>query len=193
MASDNRNCSTLPPPPEIITYRLGDKLIYVKPVTDYGQAIDLAIQEFPILRAYTENGDGRDRIAFYTVTEGRGTKHSVCISKSAWEPCVSRMLRGDVVNIVVTPSSSSSSSTSSSSPSSSSVSFKANETDFPPPSYLEVPLPDQSGRSPTSHRRSRSTGTVVGPSSSSSSAGRPRSPSGSTKSTESRRRSWFRK
>lgn len=29
------NRTSLPPPPEIITYRLGDKLIFVKPAMEY--------------------------------------------------------------------------------------------------------------------------------------------------------------
>ncbi|KIK60950.1 hypothetical protein GYMLUDRAFT_43496 [Collybiopsis luxurians FD-317 M1] len=174
MASYPRSSPGLPPPPEIITYRLGDKLVYVTPPLDYEEAIDLAIQEFPSLKAYTEKGESRDRIAFYTVTTmSQGTRHSVCISKSAWKPCVSRMLRGDVVNIVVLPPSNTNSSTT------------TNEAELPPPQYLEVP--DLSGQ-PASHRKSRS----IPPSSHSGASGRHKSPSGSTRSSgSSKRRSWF--
>ncbi|ESK93629.1 hypothetical protein Moror_1527 [Moniliophthora roreri MCA 2997] len=103
------------PPTEIITYRLNDeKLVYVTPLSDYTEAIQLAVKEFPEDLA----GIPIHRIRLkVSATMGREKKY-VRISESAWPSTVKRMVRGEVVDVEVAP-----------------------EKGYlpPPPSYLEVP------------------------------------------------------
>ncbi|KAK7444259.1 hypothetical protein VKT23_015269 [Stygiomarasmius scandens] len=85
--------------PEIITYRLDDSLVYVKPSLNYNEAITLAIKEYP-----SELGPiSRSRITFTIQATMNGTRRTVRISESAWERTVSRMVRGEVVAIEILP------------------------------------------------------------------------------------------
>ncbi|KAE9403310.1 hypothetical protein BT96DRAFT_878715 [Gymnopus androsaceus JB14] len=175
MASFNR--TSLPPPPEIITYRLGDKLIFVKPALEYEVAIDMAIQEFPELKPISESH--KERITFYTTTTVNGKRQNVCISKSAWKPCVTRMLRGEMITILVVDPDS------------------ANSIDLqpPPPQYLEIPKDASSELGKSRHRKSRSTDSPRFSTGSVSAESSPRRPSparsAGSLSASTRRRSWF--
>ncbi|KAF5345285.1 hypothetical protein D9758_008418 [Tetrapyrgos nigripes] len=85
--------------PDIITYRLDDSLVYVKPPTDYNEAIDLAIKEYP-----DELLDlARHRISFTIQATMNGTRRTVRISESAWEETVYKMVRGEVISIEILP------------------------------------------------------------------------------------------
>ncbi|KAK7473050.1 hypothetical protein VKT23_001154 [Stygiomarasmius scandens] len=87
------------PVPEIITYRLDDSLVYVKPLLDYNEAISLAIKEYP-----NELGPiPRHRITFTIQATMNGNRKTVRVSESAWERTVSRMVRGEVVAIKILP------------------------------------------------------------------------------------------
>ncbi|KAK7444260.1 hypothetical protein VKT23_015270 [Stygiomarasmius scandens] len=87
------------PVPEIITYRLDDSLVYVKPLLDYNEAISLAIKEYP-----NELGPiPRHRITFTIQATMNGNRKTVRVSESAWERTVSRMVRGEVVAIEILP------------------------------------------------------------------------------------------
>lgn len=92
------------------------------------QAIDVAQKEFP-----EDLGNvPRHRIIFTIQATMNGTKRAVRISESAWTSTVSRMLRGEVIDIEVVDD---------------------RKTD-PPPRYLEVP---DSKEIPEYSRRTRST------------------------------------
>ncbi|KAJ3998741.1 hypothetical protein F5050DRAFT_1173854 [Lentinula boryana] len=173
MATYNR--ISLPPPPEVIIYRYNDKLVYVKPAMEYEEAVDLALQEFPILKTLTAEKGSREHIAFYMMNSMHGRRENICISRSAWKPCVSRMLRGEIITIVVVNLDKE-------------VATSSLQVE-PPPQYLE--LPESSTVRQT--RKSRST-----PPHSNGRPARSRqhSPAGSTESSGSsstRRRSWFRR
>ncbi|KAJ4471610.1 hypothetical protein J3R30DRAFT_1099182 [Lentinula aciculospora] len=173
MATFNR--SSLPHPPEVIIYQYGDRLVYVKPAMEYEEAIDLALQEFPILKSFEAIKESRAHIAFYTMNTMHGRRENICISKSAWRPCVSRMLRGEIVNIVVVDPNKEAAASS--------------PQVEPPPQYLEVPEVSAARQT----RKSRSTPPH---SNRGVSCSRPHSPAGSAKSSDSsstRRRSWFRR
>ncbi|KAF9456942.1 hypothetical protein BDZ94DRAFT_293818 [Collybia nuda] len=88
-----------PIPADIITYRLGDKLVYVRPADDYEQALDFAQKEF-----HEELSTiSRERISFNVYATMNGERRSVRISESAWAPAVARLLRGEVIDISIRP------------------------------------------------------------------------------------------
>ncbi|KAL0564917.1 hypothetical protein V5O48_017118 [Marasmius crinis-equi] len=89
--------STTPPP--IITYRIGEKLVYVKPAHTFADAVELAMAEFP------DELDGipSRRITFTASATLNGEKRAVRISESAWPGATERMLRGEVLDVVVLP------------------------------------------------------------------------------------------
>ncbi|KAJ3761401.1 hypothetical protein EV360DRAFT_80256 [Lentinula raphanica] len=169
------NRTALPPPPEVIIYRYNDKLVYVKPALDYEEAINLALQEFPILRTLTTKEGSREQLAFYMINSTQGRREHICISRSAWKPCVSRMSRGEIVTIVVV-----------------NMDEEAAQSPSqiePPPRYLETPDSSMTRQARKSWSAPQST--IRGRSRS-----RQHSPSGSAKSldpssTRPKRRSWF--
>ncbi|KAK7045645.1 hypothetical protein VNI00_007478 [Paramarasmius palmivorus] len=102
-------------PAEVITYRLNhEKLVYVKPLSDYNEAVQLALKEFPEDLA----GVPAHRIRLNVSATMGGEKKHVRISESAWPSTVKRMIRGEVVDVEIAPD--------------------GKETP-PPPMYLEVP------------------------------------------------------
>ncbi|KAG7449631.1 uncharacterized protein BT62DRAFT_597588 [Guyanagaster necrorhizus] len=105
-----RTCS--PAPADIITYRFRTNLVYVKPELDYEVALDVAQKEFAQLVEVD-----RHRIVFTTQATVAGIRTSVRISASAWASTVSRMLRGEVIDVEIA---------------------EAKKEDEPP-QYLEVP------------------------------------------------------
>ncbi|KAF9268689.1 hypothetical protein L218DRAFT_954133 [Marasmius fiardii PR-910] len=119
--------------PEVITYRIGEKLVYVKPAQTYIAAIQLAFQEFP------EELDGisPQRITFTISATLNGEKRSVRISESAWSFSVTRMARGEILNVVVAPES------------------DRKVDSVPPPQYLEAPEPIDGSSKETSAFSSR--------------------------------------
>ncbi|KAF8222654.1 hypothetical protein L208DRAFT_1321397 [Tricholoma matsutake] len=123
--------STPTVPPEVITYRLGDKLVYVKPAAHYEASLDFAQKEF----AEELSEVSRNRISFNISAPVNGERRSVRISESAWPAAVARLLRGEVINIQVRP-----------------LPLKDQ-----PPQYLEVPDRDSrlSRSSPPSRTHSR--------------------------------------
>ncbi|TFK44860.1 hypothetical protein BDQ12DRAFT_673703 [Crucibulum laeve] len=121
-------------PADIITYRYNHKLVYVRPADNYEQALDFAQKEFP---DELENIP-RDRITFVIVANMSGERKPVRISESAWPAAVARLLRAEVIDIVVRPDPND---------------IKEKEA---PPMYLEVPQLDGSGKEKDSLRHSRS-------------------------------------
>jgi len=122
-------------PADIITYRFGDKLVYVRPADNYEQALDFAQKEFSDELSQVS----RDRISFTIVATMNGERRAVRISESAWVAAVARLLRGEVIDIQVRPQPQS-----------------ADSKDLPP-QYLEVPqLSRMSYSTPPSRNGSRS-------------------------------------
>ncbi|KAF8070781.1 hypothetical protein FPV67DRAFT_1414279 [Lyophyllum atratum] len=109
-----------PVPTDIITYRLQSKLVYVRPADNYEQALDFAQKEFPDELA----GVSRDRISFNITAKMNGEHRHVRISESAWVAAVTRLLRGEVIDVHVRP-----------------PPGTIDTKDAPPPQYLEVPQP----------------------------------------------------
>jgi len=122
-------------PADIITYRLGDKLVYVRPADSYEQALDFAQKEFSDELSQVS----RDRISFTIVATMNGERRAVRISESAWVAAVARLLRGEVIDIQVRPPPQSA------------------DSKDQPPQYLEVPqLPRMYRSTPPSPNSSRS-------------------------------------
>ncbi|KAK0486013.1 hypothetical protein IW261DRAFT_1559445 [Armillaria novae-zelandiae] len=122
-----------PTPADIVTYRFRGNLVYVKPELDYEVALNVAQKEFVELY-----GVDRHQIVFTTQATVAGTRTSVRISASAWPSTVSRMLRGEVIDVDV-------------------VEDKKQDE---PPQYLEVPDSKErdytwSRSAPTSRSNSR--------------------------------------
>ncbi|KAL0955984.1 hypothetical protein HGRIS_002163 [Hohenbuehelia grisea] len=83
-------------PADIITYRRDDKLVFVQPAADYTGGLTEARKVFPELLNIPN-----ERINFYITATMSGTRTQVRISESAWAPAIARLLRGEVVDIVV--------------------------------------------------------------------------------------------
>ncbi|KAG6891495.1 hypothetical protein C0992_005634 [Termitomyces sp. T32_za158] len=133
-------------PADIITYRLDSKLVYVRPADDYEvghtscftfseakrrvqQALDYAQKEYPELAELE-----RSRISFHINAKLNGHSQPVRISESAWPAAVSRLLRGEVIDVCIQPS----------------IDAKYAVA---PPQYLEVPQPRYSLSAPSSPPR----------------------------------------
>ncbi|THU85041.1 hypothetical protein K435DRAFT_783492 [Dendrothele bispora CBS 962.96] len=116
--------------PDIITYRLDEALVYVRPSTNYKEAISLAIKEYP-----SELGNiSPRRITFTIQASMNGTRRTVRISESAWEKSISTMVKGEVIAIEILPE----------------ITITTSATvDAPPPKYIADKLSD-SECSPTS-------------------------------------------
>ncbi|TEB38487.1 hypothetical protein FA13DRAFT_1726164 [Coprinellus micaceus] len=107
-------------PVDIITYRHKEKLVYVKPADSYEVALDLAQKEFEEL-----SYQARDRISFSVMsTYGKGERCPIRISESAWPSAVSRLQRGEIIDVDMR---------------SGSATPPKSEMELPPPQYLEVP------------------------------------------------------
>ncbi|KAG7091036.1 hypothetical protein E1B28_010096 [Marasmius oreades] len=87
--------------PEVITYRIGERLVYVKPAQTHVAAVQMAFEEFPE-ELY---GISPHRITFTISATLNGEKRAVRISESAWSFSVTRMARGEVLNVVIAPES----------------------------------------------------------------------------------------
>ncbi|KAJ3536013.1 hypothetical protein NMY22_g6228 [Coprinellus aureogranulatus] len=113
--------SAPPQAADIITYRHKKKLVYVKPAETYELALDIAQKEFEEL-SYEDRG----RIGFSVMsTFGKGERCPIRISESAWPSAVSRLLRGEIIDVFLRADS---------------QPDLKNAQDFPPPPmYLEVP------------------------------------------------------
>lgn len=88
-------------PPDLITYRLGSKYVYVAPAPNYEDALDIARKEFPEELRHVQ----RNHITFnVSLRTSRGDDRTVRISESAWAPAMARLLRGDIIDVgVYTP------------------------------------------------------------------------------------------
>ncbi|KIY50293.1 hypothetical protein FISHEDRAFT_71899 [Fistulina hepatica ATCC 64428] len=133
-------------PADIITYRLGGRLVYVKPASNYEEALDVAVNEFPDVLY----GIPRSRITFNISASMSGQRQVVRISAGAWPAAVARLLRGEVIDIRVRP-------TSVISQNERSGDFSCLDGDnLPPPKYLEIPEAPKKRSSSWSRQSSRS-------------------------------------
>ncbi|KAF9262927.1 hypothetical protein L218DRAFT_1037234 [Marasmius fiardii PR-910] len=87
------------PSPEYITFRIGDKLVYVQPAETYEAAIKLALQEFP----EELGGISPHRITFTKTALLNGEKIPVRISESVWTTVLKRLFSGEVVDVGIAP------------------------------------------------------------------------------------------
>lgn len=101
-----------------VNYRPYKHLTYAELIPQ--EAIDVAIKEFPDQLGHIP----RHRISFMLQANMSGTKRCVRVSESAWPMTVCRLVRAEVVEVVVTEDRKSS---------------PAPTTEAPPPTYLEVP------------------------------------------------------
>ncbi|KAF8891745.1 hypothetical protein BD779DRAFT_1468676 [Infundibulicybe gibba] len=86
-------------PPDMITYRLGNKLVFVKPADDYEAALDIAQKEFPEDLSQIS----RDRISFYILATMEGQKRAIRVSESAWPAASAGLRRTEIIDILVRP------------------------------------------------------------------------------------------
>ncbi|KAJ7153754.1 hypothetical protein C8R46DRAFT_912308 [Mycena filopes] len=91
--------TAMPALPDYITYRLANRLVYVRPAQTYQTALDIAQDEFAELAKIP-----RERISFNTVaTLSRQGARVVRISESAWVMVAARQLCGGVIDILISP------------------------------------------------------------------------------------------
>ncbi|CAL1711258.1 unnamed protein product [Somion occarium] len=85
--------------PDLITYRLNDKLVYVTPAATYEQAIAYAKEVF------TDELDGVDPqyISFSVQVAFKQEKRPVGIGPMAWKSLIARLQQYEVVDIMVHP------------------------------------------------------------------------------------------
>ncbi|EAU91477.1 hypothetical protein CC1G_01966 [Coprinopsis cinerea okayama7 len=150
-----------PVPADIITYRHNFKLVYVKPAETYDKALDIAQQEYEELSSVP-----RHRIGFSVTSTFNGQRQPVRISESAWSSAVGRLLRGEVIDIIIRAD--------------------PDGKHSPPPQYLEVPSLDS--RPLESRSKARCNSGKPRPSKSNPGS---RSTSPSPNEKEKSRRSWF--
>jgi len=86
--------------PDVVTYRLNDKMVYVTPAQSYEQALDFAQNEFADELRHIK----RDRISFSVlVNAGIGIHRSVRIGTMAWSAVVSGLKRYEIIDVHVQP------------------------------------------------------------------------------------------
>ncbi|KAF5317061.1 hypothetical protein D9611_004036 [Ephemerocybe angulata] len=154
-----------PQPADIVTYRHGNKLVYVKPAENYELALDIAQKEFEELSHVS-----RDCIGFAVMsTVGKGERCPIRISESAWPSAVTRLLRGEIIDVYIR------------------LDPRSESKEFPPPQYLEVPKVTVSFPEKPSLSKSSGSSKSIGTGTRSTPSSRSNSPSHRTEN----RRSWF--
>ncbi|GLB39884.1 hypothetical protein LshimejAT787_0703940 [Lyophyllum shimeji] len=89
----------LGPFPDIVTYRLGSKLVWVRPAQSYQEAIDFAQKAFPLELADVSP----HRITFSIAGEEDGERYTTYISESAWVSVMRMLMQGEVIDLDVDP------------------------------------------------------------------------------------------
>jgi len=85
--------------PDVVTYRLNDKMVYVTPAQSYEQALDFAQNEFADELYHIK----RDRISFSVLVNAGRTHRSVRIGTMAWPAVVSGLKRYEIIDVHVQP------------------------------------------------------------------------------------------
>jgi len=85
--------------PEVVTYRLNGKMVYVTPAKSYEQALDFAQNEFADELRHIK----RDRISFSVLVHAEKTYRSVRIGAMAWPAVVSNLKRYEIIEVHVQP------------------------------------------------------------------------------------------
>ncbi|EIN06709.1 hypothetical protein PUNSTDRAFT_71906 [Punctularia strigosozonata HHB-11173 SS5] len=87
----------LPHSADIITYRMGDKLVYVTPTSEYERAIGDAYAAFPEELSNVI----RQKVALFITSFVEGKRKTVEIAPTAWTSILSTLARFEIVDIVV--------------------------------------------------------------------------------------------
>jgi len=92
--------TTARPPPDILTYCHGSRMVYVTPGEDYDRAIEIAVESFPEIRDVD-----RDRICLEVrvVLSNQHEKKTAEIGRSAWSVVVPTLARFEIIEIRVAP------------------------------------------------------------------------------------------
>ncbi|KAI6112028.1 hypothetical protein EDD16DRAFT_1189412 [Pisolithus croceorrhizus] len=98
MAGCRTHTRRSPAAPDVIMYRLEDKMMYVPLDYDWKEALSQARRAFESL---AKVDDGRITFSMDVISDGR--RRSIGISPSAWRSIASRLTRYEVINIVVRP------------------------------------------------------------------------------------------
>ncbi|KAL6306862.1 hypothetical protein BKA93DRAFT_712835, partial [Sparassis latifolia] len=85
-------------PPDIITYRLEGKMVYVTPAETYEEGVTFAKAVFEEL-----SGVHPERITFSVSVNMPGGGRTVQISPMAWRAVVSTLAQYEIVDLVVLP------------------------------------------------------------------------------------------
>jgi len=85
--------------PEVVTYRLESKMVYVTPASNYEQAIDFAQKEF----ADELSNIKRNRISFSVLVHADRTLRSVRIGAMAWPAVVGNLKTYEIIDVHVQP------------------------------------------------------------------------------------------
>jgi len=85
--------------PEVITYNLNGKMVYVPPAQSYEQALDFAQKEF----SDDLHNIKRDQISFSVLVHAEKSLRSVRIGAMAWPAVVSNLKRFEIVEVRVQP------------------------------------------------------------------------------------------
>jgi len=83
----------------VVTYRLGEKLVYVIPAENYDKALQCAYKVFP----KELNGISSERITFVVCAIVAGEHRTVYISPQAWPEVIPTLARFEIIDISVTP------------------------------------------------------------------------------------------
>jgi hypothetical protein len=86
-------------PPDIVTYRLNGKMVYVTPADNYEQALDFAQKVFRQQLGRIK----RDRISFAVTVITNGERRSVRIAEMAWGAVVATLQRYEIIDVHVQP------------------------------------------------------------------------------------------
>jgi len=86
-------------PPDIVTYRLNGKMVYVTPAANYEQALDFAQKVF----RNQLGAISRDRISFSVTVMTNGDRRPVRIAEMAWGAVVATLQCYEIIDVHVQP------------------------------------------------------------------------------------------
>ncbi|EIN06713.1 hypothetical protein PUNSTDRAFT_145227 [Punctularia strigosozonata HHB-11173 SS5] len=96
MSATPHGCSIQSNTPDILTYRYQEQMVYVKPASQYDQAVADAVMAFPEL-----SGLDRDRISFSLTVFVQNTTKTVTISPNAWPAVIATLSRFEILDVNV--------------------------------------------------------------------------------------------
>ncbi|KZT00300.1 uncharacterized protein LAESUDRAFT_732400, partial [Laetiporus sulphureus 93-53] len=84
---------------EVVTYRLGERMVYVTPAETFEQAVAFAKRVFPDQLATID----RKRITFTVSVVASHERRMVEIGPMAWKAVVSTLAQYEIINVIVQP------------------------------------------------------------------------------------------